>query len=507
MQFKDRIEAGQQLAQALKTYQGQDVVVYALPRGGVVIALEIAKFLNAPLDLIIVRKIGHPSQPEYALAAVSDNDMIGNQEELKSIDEKWLKEEVEKERLEIKRRRNNYLHDRKEISTEGKIAIIVDDGVATGLTMRAGIRELKNRHPQKIIVAVPVVPQSTAQILQKEAGALVTLDTPRDEEFLGAVGSYYEDFPQIKDEEVIAILKSYDKQIIDPLLFTFSSHQFMVNELAKNPNIKNSEFILKKFPNDELHINLGSNPAGQESIILGTITPPETNLFAFLLLAHTLKKESAQKVTALLPYLAYSRHDKKEDLKSYATELIGSLFSASYIDEIITVDIHSPQSINLFPIPITSISPAKLFAEEVKKLNLQDLTFVAPDEGAINRTTAVAKELGKEITYIVKTRTEAGVTHSEIQGKTGKKVIIIDDILDTGKTLISACEKLKVNGTDEIYIMITHGLFTGNEWEKLWTLNVKHIYCTDTIPLLENIKTEKITVLSAIPLIAEALQK
>lgn len=192
MYFKNRTEAGRLLANALKKYKGKDVVVYALPRGGVVTALEIARYLNAPLDLIITRKIGHPYQPEYAIAATAENGhIVGSTKQLTMIDQKWLKREVEKERFEAKRRRERYLEGRPELPIEGKIAILVDDGIATGLTMRAGIMELAHRHPK-----------TTANILKIEAGELVALDIPSDDEFLGAVGAYYDEFLPVEDEEV-----------------------------------------------------------------------------------------------------------------------------------------------------------------------------------------------------------------------------------------------------------------------------------------------------------------
>lgn len=213
MYFKDRKEAGQLLVKLLKKYKDKDVVVYALPRGGVVTALEIARYLHAPLDLIITRKIGHPYQPEYAIAAVAENGhIVSSSEEMKPISKKWLKEELEKQRIEAKRRREKYLEGKSEIAAKGGITILVDDGVATGLTIRTGILELRHRQPRKIIVAVPVVPKTTAAILAKEADEVVALDIPSDDEFLGAVGAYYSDFPQVEDEEVIAILKSYEKQ-------------------------------------------------------------------------------------------------------------------------------------------------------------------------------------------------------------------------------------------------------------------------------------------------------
>ncbi|OGK33155.1 phosphoribosyl transferase [Candidatus Roizmanbacteria bacterium RIFCSPHIGHO2_12_FULL_37_23] len=207
--FKNRIEAGLLLARKLNKYKGKNVVVYALPRGGVAVAAEIANYLNAPLDLIITRKIGHPYQPEYAIAATAENGhIVGESDVLASIDSEWLKKAVQQQRFEAKRRREKYLQGRKEISVKDKIAILVDDGVATGLTIRAGITELKHGHPEKIVIAVPVVSQSIANILKKESDELIALDIPADGEFLGAVGAYYDEFPSVKDEQVIAILNT-----------------------------------------------------------------------------------------------------------------------------------------------------------------------------------------------------------------------------------------------------------------------------------------------------------
>lgn len=210
MRFKDRAEGGQLLARKLAKYKNKNVIVYALPRGGVITALEIAKYLHAPLDLIITRKISHPQNPEYAIAATAENGhILGESRELMSVDEDWLKEEVENQRREAARRKRKYLRGRKILSAEGKVVILVDDGVATGLTIRVGIAELKHRNPSKLIIAVPVVPKSTAKVLQKEADDLVALDTPSDDVFLGAVGSYYDSFPQVEDKDVIKILDQH----------------------------------------------------------------------------------------------------------------------------------------------------------------------------------------------------------------------------------------------------------------------------------------------------------
>lgn len=207
MHFKDRVEAGQKLAQALKQFSGKNTVVYALPRGGVVIGAIVAKALHTPLDLIIVRKIGHPFSPEYAVCAVAENDsLICNEEELASIDPVWFKNEVAREQKEAKRRHQVYLDKMKPPRIQGKTAIIVDDGIATGLTMKVAVAEVKQHHPQKIVVAVPIIPCQTADNLTAQVDQVVALDTPSD--FLGSVGAYYDNFSQVSDEEVIKLLKT-----------------------------------------------------------------------------------------------------------------------------------------------------------------------------------------------------------------------------------------------------------------------------------------------------------
>lgn len=206
MYFKNRREAGDLLAEKLKKYLNKDVIVYCLPRGGVLTAYEIAKKLNAPLDLVITRKIGHPSQPEYAIAALAENgDIIKGNIDFSSIDKTWFKKEVEKEKEEAKRRREKYLSGQKMVSPKGKIAILVDDGIATGLTIRAGILELKHQNPKKLVVAVPVAPRDVTDQIKSEVDEFIVLDIPAV--YIGAVGAYFEDFHPVSDEEVINFLK------------------------------------------------------------------------------------------------------------------------------------------------------------------------------------------------------------------------------------------------------------------------------------------------------------
>lgn len=207
MHFKNREQAGRLLAEALKQYKGQDVVVFALPRGGVVLGAIVTKKLGAEFDLLIPRKIGHPYNPEYAIAAVAENgDTVRNEQELAHVDPEWFKEAVAEQRAEAKRRRKLYLGGKKPIPASEKNCIIVDDGLATGLTMKAAIKELRRQKPKGIIVAVPVAPEDTVKELSKLADDLVVLYIPAG--LFSAVGSYYQDFPQVSDEEVISLIQS-----------------------------------------------------------------------------------------------------------------------------------------------------------------------------------------------------------------------------------------------------------------------------------------------------------
>jgi putative phosphoribosyl transferase len=214
MLFKNRVDAGQRLAEALIGYKGEDVIVYALPRGGIVLGYEISKRLNAPLDLIITRKIGYPGNEECAICAVAeDGHMICDSSGMSLIDSQWIQENAEKEIEEAKRRRMEYLKGRAPLAVTGKIAVIVDDGVATGLTMMLAIQELKHNNPKKIVVAIPVSSPTAALKIQQEADELVVLDTPAN---FYAVGAHYESFPQLTDDEVIKIMdlaQSSDSQV------------------------------------------------------------------------------------------------------------------------------------------------------------------------------------------------------------------------------------------------------------------------------------------------------
>ncbi|WP_373748668.1 phosphoribosyltransferase [Jeotgalibaca porci] len=198
--FKNRQDAGVQLAKKLEHYQNQDVVVFTLPRGGVPLGVEVAKHLHAPLDLIITRKIGHPLNPEYAIGAISEHGRtLYNELEIAKVDPTWLNNEEARLMNEIKRRR--YKYGTNLVSANGKTAIIVDDGIATGFTMRAAIDDVKKDNPSHIVVAIPVVPERMAQQLETLVDAVISIERTRA--YRGSVGSYYDEFGQLTDSELL----------------------------------------------------------------------------------------------------------------------------------------------------------------------------------------------------------------------------------------------------------------------------------------------------------------
>lgn len=206
--FEDRAGAGRALAEALTRKRFADPIVLALPRGGVTVALPIAQRLAAPLDLLLVRKIGVPYQPELAVAAVMDGEspVLVIDEPIRAdtgVSRDYIEREAQVQLAEIERRRRAYLGGRAPLPVAGKTAIVVDDGIATGTTMRAAVKGLRQRGPARIVIAVPVAPPETVAALRREVDDVVCLAQPKP---FGAIGYFYRDFHQLSDDEVMAAL-------------------------------------------------------------------------------------------------------------------------------------------------------------------------------------------------------------------------------------------------------------------------------------------------------------
>jgi predicted phosphoribosyltransferase len=205
--FADRLDAGKRLAQALADFHGKNAVVLAIPRGGVVVGFEIAAALVLPLDVIIPRKLGAPGNPEFAIGAVTEDGSMVLDDSVVAylgVSRGYVEEESERQRSEIARRMTLYREGAPATEVRGKDVIVVDDGIATGSTMKAALLSVKNRGAKSVTVAVPVGPPSTIQELTRLSDRVVCLYMP---EYFEAIGQFYEDFSQTSDDEVLRLLR------------------------------------------------------------------------------------------------------------------------------------------------------------------------------------------------------------------------------------------------------------------------------------------------------------
>lgn len=206
MKFEDRHDAARQLIPHLKKYAGENVLVLAIPRGGVPIGCEVAKAYGWPLDILLTKKIGHPANPEFAIGSVSlEGEAIDPDYAFETA---YIDAEIKRIRRLLKDRYQLFMGNRQPHCMEGKTVIVTDDGIATGHTMLASLDVVRNHHPKQIVVAIPVAPPAAARLLKQKADDLICLQTPYD---FSAVGQFYESFSQVSDEEVLELLDNMSR--------------------------------------------------------------------------------------------------------------------------------------------------------------------------------------------------------------------------------------------------------------------------------------------------------
>jgi putative phosphoribosyl transferase len=207
MIFRDRIDAGRQLARRLEIWRGERPIVFAIPRGAVPMAKVVADALEGELDVVLTRKLGAPGNPEFAIGAVDETgwSYIADYAEMAGATRAYVERAIAAEMETMRRRRAEYTPVRPPLDPAGRVAIVVDDGLATGATMIAALHGLRARHPRRLICAVPVASAEAVAKVRPHADEVVCLDTP---EFFHAVGQFYGDFRQVEDSEVVALLRA-----------------------------------------------------------------------------------------------------------------------------------------------------------------------------------------------------------------------------------------------------------------------------------------------------------
>jgi ribose-phosphate pyrophosphokinase len=267
---------------------------------------------------------------------------------------------------------------------------------------------------------------------------------------------------------------------VAPIALVLPGHERFVSGLGGGSR---QRVVVGRFPNGELHAEVPACVEDRHCIAVGSISPPAGNLERLTLVAHALRRAGAAGVTALLPYLAYARQDRAVRTGSLGLGWAGELLRASGVDEVVCVDVHSEDTAHLLGLPLTSLSPAGVLVAALTATWREEVTFVAPDEGAVDRCSAVARAAGvdRPIVWARKRRTPTGVEHLGLVGSPTRRALVVDDILDTGGTLVSCCRQLRDAGVEQIGAITTHGLFTGEHWRLLLAEGVQDLWITDTV--------------------------
>lgn len=291
-----------------------------------------------------------------------------------------------------------------------------------------------------------------------------------------------------------------------PLLFALPGFGSL---LPRSASGERGAMEMGRFANREMYVRLHGPVEGRRCHVLGGLTPPGPRLAELLLVCDTLSRNGAAAVHLLAPYLAYARQDREQPQQSVAIGWVGRLLRACGVRDVTTIDLHSEQAGALLELPVRSLSPAPLLAPALAGSAEDGVVVVAPDEGAIERAGALAGALGIDasVAWVQKRRTDEGIARLGMVGELAPHAIVVDDILDTGATLISCTRALRERGVRRIDVAVTHGLFTGRRWQELPRLGVAQLHVTDSVPAARARRSATIQVHAVAPLLEAALAR
>jgi ribose-phosphate pyrophosphokinase len=283
------------------------------------------------------------------------------------------------------------------------------------------------------------------------------------------------------------------------MLFVQDQYQYLIIK-----SMNQEHFLVSQFDNQEYVLTLTQAAYGKKCTVIGSLTAPADQALQLLMLLHTLRQSGAISVTLFSPYLGYQRQDNLCDGISHGLQWADAMLHAAGVSQVITIEPHSPESITILKVPVFSYSAQSLFEQEIAYFVDLGFGFVFPDAGSMGRQRWILEKFPAALYgSFIKQRLHAIIDLQSFQGKVGRKVIVYDDILDSGQTLLQVCIALRHMGVEEIVIFVTHAFFYGHAWQDLWNLGVKAFYCSDSLPNAYQIKHLNIHVKS----IALFLQK
>ena len=296
-------------------------------------------------------------------------------------------------------------------------------------------------------------------------------------------------------------------------LLTGNSNKVLSKNIAKYLKTKLVNSSIRKFADGEIYTEINENIRGNSIFIIQSISSPANdNLMELLLCIDALKRSSAKNITAVIPYFGYARQDRKVAPRtSISAKVVSNLISNAGASRVLTVDLHAGQIQGFFDIPVDNLFTTPLFARYIKKnLKNKKLICVSPDVGGVQRTRGLATKIKSDLAIIDKRRPKPGKSQvmNIIGNVKGKTCIIVDDIIDSGGTIVNAAAALKENGAEEVYVYITHGVLSGEAVKKIKNSVIKNLVITDTIDNINKTKSAKnIEVLSISALMGEAIKR
>lgn len=299
----------------------------------------------------------------------------------------------------------------------------------------------------------------------------------------------------------------------DIKIFAGNSNRVLAEEISERIGLPLGIATVGKFSDGESAINIGEVVRGSDVFVIqSTCTPVNDNLVELLIIIDALRRASAGRITAVMPYFGYARQDRKARARDpISAKLVANLITTAGADRVLTMDLHTPQLQGFFDIPVDHLMGVPVLSHYFKSKfdNCDDFVAVSPDVGSVTRARKFAQRLDIPIAIIDKRRPKANV--SEIMNVVGdvvnKRVVLIDDLLDTGGTFINAANALLEMGAKEVYGCCTHGVLSGEAYDKIDKSPIKELVILNTIPLREDKPTDKITSLSVAPIFAEAIER